>query len=146
METDYLIVGGGLAGGYASLSIREKDKNGKILLISEEKELPYDRVPLSKEFLLDKIAKEQLYITTREELESNAVNVELGRRVIQIDLSNRVAKLDNNEKVSFKKILISTGGSPRRLRIEGSNLDGIYYFRTLDDAERIKSKLSSVGN
>ncbi len=144
METDYLIVGGGLAGGYASLSIREKDKMGKILLISEEKELPYDRVPLSKEFLLDKITKEQLYISTKEDLENNDIRVELERRVVQLDLSNRVAKLDNNEKVKFKKILISTGGTPKKLRIEGSHLNGIYYFRNLDDAERIKSKLTSV--
>lgn len=138
-RVDYLIVGGGLAGGNAYLSIKQQDREGKVLMVSEERYFPYDRVPLSKEYLLGKITEDQLYISS--DFDPN--EIELERKVTQLDLGNRTAKLDNNIRVGFKKLLLATGGKVKKLKTE---LKGIYYLRTLDDAKLIKSKISSSEN
>jgi NADPH-dependent 2,4-dienoyl-CoA reductase/sulfur reductase-like enzyme len=145
-EVDYLIVGGGLAGGNAALSIREKDNKGKILVVSEENYLPYDRVPLSKEFLLGTIDLENLYIITNKDLERKEITMLLGDRVVDFNLENRIAKLEKGGKIKFKKMLLATGGKVRRLKIEGSEPSGIYYLRTIDDSKAIKSEMENSEN
>jgi 3-phenylpropionate/trans-cinnamate dioxygenase ferredoxin reductase subunit len=143
-NADYLIIGGGLAGGHALLSIRKKDTRGKVVLVTSEPHLPYDRVPLSKTYLMDKVGREKLFVKTKEFYEQQKVEVLTQTKVLDLDPKSKTVTLNNDKigdrELSFGKLLLATGGSPKKLPLPGSDLGGIYYLRTLDDCEGIKQE------
>jgi 3-phenylpropionate/trans-cinnamate dioxygenase ferredoxin reductase subunit len=130
---DYVIVGGGLAGASAVTGIRERDPTGSILLTGEETHLPYDRPPLSKKLWLGKQKLEDIFVHDRKFYDKNAVTLALGMKAAKIDASGKVVSGANGERYGFGKLLLATGCSPRRLDIPGGDLEGICYFRNLDD-------------
>jgi 3-phenylpropionate/trans-cinnamate dioxygenase ferredoxin reductase component len=130
---DYVIVGGGLAGASAVTGIRERDPAGSILLTGEETHLPYDRPPLSKKLWLGKQKVEDIFVHDREYYDKNSVTLALGKKAEKIDASSKVVSAANGERYGFGKLLLATGCSPRRLDIPGGDLEGICYFRNLDD-------------
>jgi NADPH-dependent 2,4-dienoyl-CoA reductase/sulfur reductase-like enzyme len=127
LNTKYLIIGGGLAGAYASISIRERDKNGRIILISEENYLPYDRVPLSKTYLQGLIKKDLIFIKDEKFYKDNNIELFLNKKVEKIDFDNNIAFLKDNEEIKYEKVLLATGGYPRKLKVEGSEAENIFY-------------------
>jgi 3-phenylpropionate/trans-cinnamate dioxygenase ferredoxin reductase subunit len=139
---DYLIIGGGLAGGHAAGSIRKIDGSGRIVLVSSERFLPYDRVPLSKGYLVDKIPREQLFFRKDDSYAKDKVELIIGREVKEIHVSQRTVMLDNRQELSFQKLLFATGGYPKKIPIPGSDLEGVYYLRTIDQCEALKEGLS----
>jgi len=141
-NTRYLIVGGGLAGGSAVEAIRSHDREGRIMLASDEQNLPYDRVPLSKQYLMGKIKRESLYLQEEEFYEEQQVDILLRRRVQSLDADARTASLDDGREVEFERLLFATGGRVRRLPIPGNNLPGIYYLRTLEDSDALGAAIS----
>jgi 3-phenylpropionate/trans-cinnamate dioxygenase ferredoxin reductase component len=126
----YLIVGGGLTGDAACRGIRELDADGAITLVGDEPHPPYARPPLSK--ALWKGDKESTIWRGTAEL---GVDLQLGRRVIALDLERREARDDQGETYGYEKLLLATGGRPRRLPFGG---DDIIYYRTLDDYRRLR--------
>ncbi|MBI4258753.1 MAG: FAD-dependent oxidoreductase [Thaumarchaeota archaeon] len=140
-STDYLIIGGGLAGGYAAEVIRGRDSSGRILVVCDEKHRPYDRVPLSKTYLSGRLKKDRLYLEKEEYYVSERIELLLGRRVDRIDMSRHVVALDDSTETGFRKLLIASGGRVRRLSVEGGDLQCIYYLRTIEDSEAIQSSL-----
>ena len=145
METDYLIIGGGLAGGYAAEAIRSIDRSGELTLVTDENHRPYDRVPLSKTYLKGVLKRDRLYIRRLEHYQQNNIQLLLGRHVKRIDLHHKRVFLDDGDEISYGRLLLATGGRPRRLSIEGSDLEGIFYLRTLDDSERIRIAMAYAG-
>lgn len=141
-NTPYLIVGGGLAGGSAVEAIRSRDREGRIMLVSDEKHLPYDRVPLSKEYLMGKIKRDSLFLQEKEFYKEQQVDMLLGRRVQSLNADGRTASLDDGREVEFERLLFATGGRVRRLPIPGDNLPGIYYLRTLEDSDALHAAIS----
>jgi len=139
-ETKYLIVGGGLAGGSAVRAIRQADPEGRLILITDEPYPPYDRVPLSKTYLLGKFKRERLFILRPEQLDPARTEIRTGTRAVALDLPGRTAALDSGETLRFERLLLATGGRPRRLAIPGSDLAGIHYLRTIDDSDRIRAE------
>lgn len=137
---DYVIVGGGLAGASAVQGIREIDPLGTALLIGEETHLPYDRPPLSKKLWLGKKKIEDIFLHGREFYEDNAVTLALGMKVAKIDTGGKVVFDSNGEYCGFGKLLLATGCAPRRLAIPGGDLEGICYFRNLDDYLQIRNQ------
>ncbi|MHB8846387.1 MAG: NAD(P)/FAD-dependent oxidoreductase [Nitrospirota bacterium] len=135
----YIIVGGGLAGASAVEGIRERDKKGPILLIGSEKHLPYDRPPLSKKLWFGKKKVEDIFLHDRNFYDRNDVLLSLGATVTSIDAQGKSVTTDNGKQYRFQKLLIATGGVPRTLAIPGGDLEGIYYYRYLDDYLRMKS-------
>lgn len=131
---EYLLVGGGLAASQAAKQLRKHDTAGSITLVSEEPHLPYDRPPLSKEFLKGDISRDQLPYDSRERLEELGVELMLATRVTQLDPKSKEAKLSDGQSLRFDKALLATGGRPRTLDVAGIELAGVQYFRTLDDA------------
>ncbi len=142
-HTRYLIVGGGLAGGSAIEAIRVRDGEGRIVLVSEERHLPYDRVPLSKDYLTGELRRENLFLQGSEFYQEQRVETLLGRRAQRLKLQARTAVLDDSRELQFERLLLATGGRPRRLRIPGNDLPGIYYLRTLDDSDAIQAAMSN---
>jgi 3-phenylpropionate/trans-cinnamate dioxygenase ferredoxin reductase component len=137
---DYILVGAGLAGCHAIEGIRTQDSKGSILLAAAEDYLPYDRPPLTKKLWFGKKKVEEIFIRPQQYFTDNNVDVLLNIRAIKIDAADKVVKF-NDGNCSYKKLLLATGGSPRRLNIEGGSLEGIYYYRYLDDFIRLKSKV-----
>ena len=136
---DNLIIGGGLAGGYAAISLRQNDLNSSVLIITAEQHLPYDRVPLSKDFLQGKVKRESLFIRKPDFYEKNKIEILTGKKAIDLEIKNNIAVLEDNTEIKFGKLLIATGGYPRKLNIEGSNKDNVFYLRNIEDSEKIRS-------
>src|SRR6266705_2446489 len=113
IDADYAIVGGGQAGFYASTALRRRDASAKILLICDEAHLPYDRVPLSKDYLVDKRAREKLFFRPKEFYHDQKIEVISGKRATKLDKSGRVVRLEDDTEVAFGRLLLATGGRPR---------------------------------
>ncbi|MGA2266711.1 MAG: FAD-dependent oxidoreductase [Phycisphaerae bacterium] len=129
----YVIVGGGLAGASAVEGIREVDQEGRILLISSEKHLPYHRPPLSKQLWFGKKKVQDIFVKGQEFYDSHGVEVALSRTVVSLDAGRKTLTDSAGQVVSFEKLLLATGGIPRRLDIPGGDLAEVCYYRFLDD-------------
>ncbi len=130
-HTPYLIIGGGMTGAAAANGIRELDEAGTIGLISAETDPPYDRPPLSKKLWDGKRTIEQIYVA----LPGN-VQPHFGVRVVALDADNRRATDDRGEVHTYDRLLLATGGVPRRLPFGG---DAVNYYRTLDDYRALRA-------
>jgi 3-phenylpropionate/trans-cinnamate dioxygenase ferredoxin reductase component len=139
---DYLIVGGGVAGGHAVFEIRKYDKSGTILVVNEEDQFPYDRPPLSKEYLAGKKKRRELFFRADSYYRRNRVEVLRKHRVKSIDASHRNITFDDGREIPYKSLLLATGGRVRKLEVTGSDLEGIYYLRTLQDCDIIRKAAS----
>jgi NADPH-dependent 2,4-dienoyl-CoA reductase/sulfur reductase-like enzyme len=139
----YIIVGGGLAGTSAIEGIRELDKKGSILLIAGEKHLPYDRPPLSKKLWFGKKKVEEIFLHDEKFYDQNGITVKTGTRVTSLDAPKKIVVDHKDNTYGFKKLLLATGGVPRTLPIPGGNLEGICYYRYLDDYLRIRQEASA---
>lgn len=143
-EVTYVIVGGGLAGASAVEGIRERDAKGSILLIGDEKHLPYNRPPLSKQLWFGKTRVEDIFVHDQNYYEQQGVTVLSGVRAVQLDPEGKTLALNNGDSVRFDKLLLATGVSPRKLTIPGGDLDGVCYYRTLDDYQRIQPRVAKA--
>jgi 3-phenylpropionate/trans-cinnamate dioxygenase ferredoxin reductase component len=136
----YVIVGGGLAGASAAQEIREHDKNGSILLIGSEKHLPYDRPPLSKKLWFGQKKVEEIFLHNQEFYDTNRIDLKLGTKIISLDVKNKTIGDEQGRGYRYEKLLLATGGIPRTMPIPGGNLEGICYYRYLDDYLRIRNE------
>lgn len=141
-STKYLLIGGGLASSQAAKQIRKADPQGPITLVGEEPYVPYDRPPLSKEFLRGEKPRDALFFDPEQYFREHGIDLILEVAVRQLDLANKTAILANGEPMTFEKALIATGGRPVRLKLRGSDLPGVYYLRTLDDSAAIHAESS----
>ena len=135
----YIIIGGGLAGASAVEGIREQDKNGAILLIGTEKHLPYDRPPLTKKLWFGKKTVEEIFLHDQKFYDQNKVTVASGVTATSIDGKQKSVTTNTGKQYHYQKLLLATGGVPRTLSISGGDLEGIFYYRFLDDYLRMKS-------
>ena len=140
----YVIIGGGLAATAAIDAIRRRDKTGRLALIGAEVHLPYDRVPLSKDYLLGRMEREDVFLRRPRFYERHRVERFLGQSATAVDASARTVTLDDGSKVGFEKLLLATGGRPRRLSITGADLDGIHYLRTLEDSDALRAAMANA--
>ncbi len=137
----YVIIGGGLAGASAVEGIRERDKNGGILLIGSEKHLPYDRPPLSKKLWFGKKTVENIFLHDQNFYDQSGVTVLQGVTVAAVDPKQRTVTTEAGMQYRYEKLLIATGGVPRTLPIPGGDFEGICYYRYLDDYLRLRKEL-----
>lgn len=134
----YVIVGGGLAGASAVEGIRERDKNAPILLISADSYLPYHRPPLSKQLWFGKKKVEDIFVHDPHFYDQSGVTVLCGIAVTSLDANRKQVVTSEGGRYAYQKLLLATGGAPRRLPIPGGDLDGISYYRTLDDYTKLR--------
>lgn len=139
-STKYLLIGGGLASGQTSKQLREHDPSAAITLISEEPHAPYDRPPLSKEFLRGEKSRDALFFDPESYFGDQGIELVLGVRVTRLDPGAKTVTLANGEAVSFERALIATGGRPIRLSLPGGDLPSVHYLRTLDDSAAIAAE------
>ncbi len=135
---EYIIVGGGLAGASAVEGIREHDTEGAILLIGAERHLPYDRPPLTKKLWFGKKKVEDIFLHDQNFYDQNGVMLVQGAMVTALDPKRKKVTTSIGREFRFQKLLLATGGVPRTLPIPGGDLDGICYFRTVDDYLKVR--------
>src|SRR5450830_963017 len=129
---DYVIVGGGRAGISAVEGIRELDQSGSILLVGVEPHLPYDRPPLSKQLWSGKKTVDEVFVHDAGYFKGENIRLATSERVIEVRPAEKAVVTDQGRSESYGKLLLATGGEPKRLRIPGAGLEGVVYYRTLD--------------
>ncbi|WCM36851.1 NAD(P)/FAD-dependent oxidoreductase [Sulfolobus islandicus] len=144
MKCDYLIIGSGIAGYNALKELLQLKPNSKIIMVSSDKYYPYDRPPLSKDYLRGKLEKDMLFFESDDFYKRDNLEVILNKSVERIDTSSKEAILSDGNTISFNKALITTGGRPRKLNIPGS--ENALYLRTLDDSDKIREAASKSKN
>ncbi|HZP25570.1 MAG TPA: FAD-dependent oxidoreductase [Dehalococcoidia bacterium] len=137
-----VIVGASMVGSSAVRALRQQEGfDGKIILIGAEKEPPYDRPPLSKEYLKGDQTREKLALLPPNFYEENDIELVLGVRATSLDPQAKKVQLDNGRSIDYDAILLGTGGKVRRVNVPGADLEGVYYLRTLEDSDAIKAEL-----
>jgi 3-phenylpropionate/trans-cinnamate dioxygenase ferredoxin reductase subunit len=138
-QPGFIIVGGGLAGALAAETLREEGFDGRITLLGEEPHRPYERPPLSKDYLQGKAARDSIFAHPEPWYADHAVELRLGTAVTSLDPALRTVTTATGEQLGYDKLLLTTGSTPRRLNVPGADLDGVHYLRSVDDSERIKA-------
>ena len=138
------IVGGGVAGINAAEALRKEGFQGRIILFDKSTDMPYDRPPLSKEYMLGEQTEVELLLFDISEYEKLGIELKLGVEIKSIDVENKELISSDGERYQWEKLLLATGSKLRRLQIEGDHLANIYYLKTLSDAKRIKEKLVNI--
>ena len=139
MPQRYVIVGANLAGGTAAITLREEGFDDEIVLIGTEPHPPYERPPLSKEYLQGVKPFEDALLKPSGFYEEHNIQMRLGRKVVRVVTSERAVELENGGRVGYDRLLVATGVQNRRLRIPGANLEDVYSLRTLGDADCIRA-------
>lgn len=135
----YLIIGGGPAGTSAAEVIRSQDELGSILIVDRQGEPLYSKIVLHK-FVEGEIKKENLYLKDKDFYKNNKIEL-LSGAAVSLNLANRVVTLESGEQIIYEKLLLSSGGSARKLAVEGENFNQIYNFYSLSDAQKISENL-----
>ncbi len=143
-EVDFLLVGGGMGSAYCASELRRRGADGSVLLVGREQEPPYERPPLSKEYLRGEAKREDAIVNPREWYEENEVELLTGKNVMSLDVGDRVAKLQGGEEVRFGKALLATGAVVNILRVDGCDLDGIHYLRAFGNSDSIRDDTDGV--
>jgi 3-phenylpropionate/trans-cinnamate dioxygenase ferredoxin reductase component len=143
MISTVVIVGGGQAGAQAVDTLRREGFTRRLVLISDENMLPYQRPPLSKKFLSGEMAAERLLFRHRGFYDEHAVELKLGIRARRIEAGARRVTLSNGEEISYDRLMLCIGASPRRMTCPGSDLAGVHYLRNVEDAAAIRDGLKA---
>jgi 3-phenylpropionate/trans-cinnamate dioxygenase ferredoxin reductase component len=139
----FVIVGANLAGGAAATTLRTEGFEGRVVLIGAESHAPYERPPLSKEYLRGEGTRESAMLHPASWYEDNGIETLLGVRATSLDTGRRLVHLEGREAVQYDSVLLATGGRNRRLDAPGRDLDGIHELRTFEDADRIRSEATA---
>ena len=140
LET-FVIVGASLAGGGAAATLRQEGFDGRVILIGAEPQPPYERPPLSKEYLRGESSFEQTLVQSSDFYGENGIETRFGVRASRVDPAKKVIELDGEEGVAYDKLLVATGGRNRRFPVPGLDLEGVYDLRTMADCERIRAEI-----
>jgi 3-phenylpropionate/trans-cinnamate dioxygenase ferredoxin reductase subunit len=138
-DVDFLLIGGGLAAASCASELRKLGAEGSILLAGREPEPPYERPPLSKEYLRGEGDRADAYVNPPAWYEENGVELATGRNVMSLDPEARTAKLQGGEEVGFGQALIATGAMVNILRVEGAENEGIHYLRAYGNSDAIRA-------
>lgn len=136
-----VIVGAGLAGAMAAETLREEGFDGRIVLLGAEREWPYERPPLSKEYLRGEAGAEKPFVHDEDFYEEHAIDLRLGETVLALDVAGGAVALGARERVGYDRLLLATGARARRLSVPGAGLDGVCELRTLADSDALRERL-----
>jgi 3-phenylpropionate/trans-cinnamate dioxygenase ferredoxin reductase component len=144
-DRPFVIVGASLAGAKAAEEFRNQGFDGRIVLVGAEPERPYERPPLSKDYVRGESPREKAYVHPEAFYAENDIELRTATTVTRVDPSGRQVELDGSEHLGFDRLLLTTGAEPRRLTLPGSDLEGILYLRDLDDADAIRKRIERGG-
>jgi 3-phenylpropionate/trans-cinnamate dioxygenase ferredoxin reductase subunit len=140
-ERTFVVVGAGLAGGKAVEVLRDKGFEGRVVLIGAEPHLPYERPPLSKDYLKTGEKLDDAFVHDAQWYADHDVEVRTGTRVESIDRDAKDVVLQGGERIHYDRLLLATGSSPRHLDLPGADRPGVLTLRTIEDSDRIREAL-----
>jgi 3-phenylpropionate/trans-cinnamate dioxygenase ferredoxin reductase component len=142
----HIIVGASLAGATATATLREEGFDGRVVLIGAEEHRPYERPPLSKDYLRGEAGRDKLYVHPDGFYADHDIELRLGSTAVELDTSCRTVTLDDGDRLGYDRLLLATGAEPRRLPIPGAELDGVLYLRSVDDSDALRERLDAGGS
>lgn len=137
-EVDFLLIGGGMASAYCASELRRLGADGSILLVGREPDPPYERPPLSKDYLRGESGREDALVHPSDWYAANDIELVTGKSVMALDPGARTAKIQGADEVRFGKALLATGAMVNLLRVDGSRLEGIHYLRAFGNSDSIR--------
>ncbi|WP_345025806.1 NAD(P)/FAD-dependent oxidoreductase, partial [Streptomyces sedi] len=141
----YLIIGGGLAGAKAAESLRAEGFGGRVILLGDEHEQPYERPPLSKDYLAGRADRGSVFVHPAGWYAAHRVELHLGQPAVAIDRHRREVRLGDGTRLPYDRLLLTTGAEPRRLGIPGTELAGVHHLRRLAHADHLRGALTAPG-
>ncbi|WP_371615773.1 NAD(P)/FAD-dependent oxidoreductase [Streptomyces sp. NBC_00454] len=141
----FVIVGAGLAGAKAAETLRSEGFTGRVILIGDERDHPYERPPLSKGYLAGKEERESVFVHEPSWYAASDIELHLGQPAVQLDREAKKVVLGDGTALPYDKLLLATGAEPRRLDIPGTGLVGVHHLRRLAHAERLRGALAGLG-
>jgi 3-phenylpropionate/trans-cinnamate dioxygenase ferredoxin reductase component len=142
----FIVVGASLAGAKAAETLREQGFDGRLLLIGAEHERPYERPPLTKEYLRGESEREKAYVHPESFYAEHDIELDTDTTVTAIDSAASRIMRDDGRAVDFDRLLLTIGAEPRRISVPGADLDGVYYLRTLADCDVLRERLDAGGH
>lgn len=142
-NTGVVIVGAGQAGAEVASALRQGGYESSIHLLGEEPHPPYRRPPLSKEYLAGHVSRDQLLVKPADAYAKLDINLHVGCRVASIDRQQQLVRLTDGSSLSYDKLVLATGGTPRALPLAGSQADNLHYIRSIEDIDRLKRSWSA---
>jgi len=144
-QQTFVIVGASLAGAKAAEELRERGFDGRVILIGAEGERPYERPPLTKDYLRGESEREKAYVHSSDFYEQHEIELLTGPTVTAIDSAGSTIALDDGRELKYDRLLLSTGAEPRRISVPGAELEGVHYLRTLADCDVLRERLDAGG-
>ncbi|MEP6655664.1 MAG: FAD-dependent oxidoreductase [Betaproteobacteria bacterium] len=142
LRETFVIVGAGQAGTQAAQTLREHGFEGRVLLLGDEAQAPYQRPPLSKAFLANGMSVDRLYLRPQSFYEANDIHLQMHSPVDRIERNAGRVVLSDGTRIGYDRLLLATGSRPRVLDIAGARGTGVHYLRTLQDSLSLRSKLA----
>ncbi|MES9505157.1 FAD-dependent oxidoreductase [Streptomyces sp. NPDC000609] len=141
----FVIVGGGLAGAKAAETLRTEGFSGRVILLGDERDHPYERPPLSKGYLSGKEARDSVFVHEPAWYAGAEIELHLGQPVTSLDRKAHAVQLGDGTVIHYDKLLLATGAEPRRLPVPGTDLAGVHHLRRLAHADRLRNVLATLG-
>jgi len=145
-DRTHVIVGASLAGAKAAETLRDEGFDGRIVLIGTEAERPYERPPLSKDYLRGESGRDKVYVHAEGFYAEKDIELRLGSTVLSLDTGTREVALDDGSRLPYDRLLLTTGSEPRRLPVPGADLDGVLYLRSVEDSDALRARLDEGGS
>ncbi|RUT10799.1 pyridine nucleotide-disulfide oxidoreductase [Chroococcidiopsis cubana SAG 39.79] len=139
----FVILGAGAAGAHAAETLRVAGYQGRIVMVTQDDRLPYDRTWLSKDYLTGKVTQDDMPLRSAQFYQDCHIEVWLNKQVVQVDVSSKSISFADGESLQYDALLLATGGKPRQLNVPGSDLQNIFTVRSFADTDRI---LAAAGN
>jgi 3-phenylpropionate/trans-cinnamate dioxygenase ferredoxin reductase component len=144
-EQTFVIVGASLAGAKAAETLREEGFDGRLVLIGSESERPYERPPLTKDYLRAESPREKAFVHPHAFYGEHDIELLTETTVTDVDPAGSRISLEDGRELGYDRLLLTTGAEPRRLSTPGADLEGVYYLRTLADCDVLRDRLDSGG-
>jgi 3-phenylpropionate/trans-cinnamate dioxygenase ferredoxin reductase component len=144
-DRTFVIVGASLTGAKAAETLRAEGFDERVVLIGAEDERPYERPPLSKDYLRGEAERATVYVHPEGFYAEHDIELRLGRTAVSLNVAGRELALDDGERLRYDRLLLATGAEPRRLSIPGGELDGVLYLRSVADCDALRGRLDRGG-
>jgi 3-phenylpropionate/trans-cinnamate dioxygenase ferredoxin reductase subunit len=141
----FLIIGASLTGAKAAEELRAAGFDGRVMLIGAEPEPPYERPPLTKDYLRGESERAKAYVHPGGFYAQQEIELVTGVTVTAIEPGESRVRLDDGHMVGYDRLLLATGAEPRRIPVPGAGLDGVYYLRTMADCDLLRARLDAGG-
>jgi 3-phenylpropionate/trans-cinnamate dioxygenase ferredoxin reductase subunit len=145
MQT-HVIVGAGMAGAKAAETLREEGFDGRVVIVGSEPDRPYERPPLSKDYLRGESEREAAFVHEAGFYGEKDIELRTETTATVVDLGAKEVELEGGERIGFDRLLLTPGAEPRRLPVPGADLDGVLYLRELQDSEALRERIEAGGH